>query len=153
VITNERQQEQRHPRRFVMMKTVFKSLFLGGVVILFLSSCATAPTEPLDAGGVRLLKVRIPEFGAIKKNLQYGVNFSFESAGEIEVRRACFFWSGDGPYCFPVKDVWYGSPGTITTVVQTPIPGMYSFEGYVLYVKDGRTVRSNQVSTTVEVTK
>ena len=136
-----------------MMKAVLKYLFLGGVVMLFLSSCATAPTEPLAVGEVKLLKVRFPEFGAIKKNLQYGVNFSFESTGEIEVKRACFYWSGDGPHCFPIKDVYYGSPGTISAVVYTPGSGLYSVDGYVLYVKDGKTIRSNHVSTSVEITK
>jgi len=135
------------------MKTLFHSFILGGGILIFLSSCATVPTEPPAPGEVRLLKVRFTEIGAIKMNLQYEVHLNFESAGEIEVKRACFFWSGNGPHCFPIKDIWYGIPGTIVTIVTTPEKGLHSCETYVLYVRDGRTLRSNMISTPVEITK
>jgi hypothetical protein len=120
---------------------LFIIILISGV-ILFVSSCATALTGPIAPGEVRLLKTDIPHEGTIKRNLRFIVNINFEADGKPEIRIACFNWSGDGPYCFKVADVSYGSPGTIRVEPLTKDYGSYALETFVLYVRDGKTQRT-----------
>ena len=129
--------------------------FLVTLVLLFMvSSCATVSTEqkePLAPGELRLLSVQFPELSRIRQSVRYMVNIKFESDGQVEIRRACFYWDARGPNCFGIMDVSYGER-IIKTDVATPAPGYYVMKCYVLYVKDGKTLRSNMVETTVDVT-
>jgi hypothetical protein len=134
--------------RFVMMKSVFLSLLLGGVVFGAFS-CATVPNGPPAPGEVRLISVDIPHEESIIRNLPFVVNIQFEAAGKPEIRRACFYWSGDGPYCFKVVDVSYGSPGTIRVEPRAKESGAYVLEAYVLYLRDGKTQLSKVISSRV----
>jgi hypothetical protein len=135
-----------------------KSLLAGFLVILGIlltvSSCATVSTEEKEAlapGELRLLSVQFPEFGRIRQSVRYPVNIKFESDGKVEIRRACFYWDARGPNCFGIMDVTYGDR-IIKADVATPSNGYYVMKCYVLYVKDGKTIRSNMVETTVEIT-
>jgi hypothetical protein len=64
---------------------LFIIILISGV-ILFVSSCATAPTGPIAPGEVRLLKTDIPHEGTIKRNLRFIVNINFEADGKPEVQ-------------------------------------------------------------------
>jgi len=122
----------------------------GVVMLLMVSSCATVPTEPPAPGEVRLLRVKFTEVMAIRQALRYVVEITFESDGQVDVSRACFFWDDHGPYCYNIMDISYGK-GTIRAEVGTPAFGHYVLKSYVHYIKDGRPLRSNVVQTSVEI--
>jgi len=129
--------------------------FLTGVIVLLLvSSCATVPTEPLASGELRLLSINVPMKEDIKVNFPFVVNINFEANGKPEIRTACFSFSGDGPYCFKVTDVNYGSPGAIKVQVRaknSKNSGSHSLESYVYYIKDGKVQPTNVVSSQIRV--
>ncbi len=125
------------------------------LLLIVVSSCATSSTEkkePLAPGELRLTGIEFPDIGRVKQSVRYMVNIRFESDGQVEMRRACVYWDERGPACFPVADVHYGER-KIWADVATPALGYYLFKAYVLYVRDGKTIRSNMVETPVEVTK
>ena len=129
------------------MRFILISVLMGGVILL-LSSCATVPTGPLASGEVRLLSIEVPGGGGLMGGISYGVNVVFESEDRPEVKRACFKWSGDGPYCYGVKDVNYGSPGSFTVWLRAVhSPGFYTLECYAQYTQDGVTRLTNVVDT------
>ena len=57
-----------------------------------------------------------------------------------------FYFSGDGPHCFKVMAVNYGSPGTIQAQIRTKNAGSRRLEGYVLYIRDGKIQSTNVIS-------
>ena len=130
--------------------TAFLLTSLMGGVMLLGSSCATAPT-PLAPGEVRLLRIDVPNEVGIKKSLPFTVNIVFEADGKPQIKTACFSFSGDGPYCSKVLDVDYGSPGTISAEPRATMSGMYVLEVYVLYIRDGKTQPSKQISTPITI--
>jgi hypothetical protein len=133
-----------------MMRSIFVSVLMGGVTLLVFC-CATVPSGPLAPGEVKLIKMDVPHEESIKRNLPFLVNINFEADGKPEIRRACFYWSGDGPYCFKVTDVDYGPPGTIRVEPRAKESGSYVLEAYVLYVRDGKTQPSKVISSRVLV--
>ncbi len=140
----------KHYRRFVKIKSVALTALLGGVAVLVFS-CATVQTGPLAPGEVRLIKMEIPNQEGIVRNLPFVVKIEFEADGKPEIRRACFYWSGDGPFCFKVMDVSYGSPGTIRAEPRAKESGSHVLEAYVLYMKDGKTQPTKIISSRVQV--
>jgi hypothetical protein len=128
------------------MRSIWIAVLIGGVIILSISSCATVPTELLASGELRLLSIHA-EKGDIRVNFPFVVNINFEADGKPEIRTACFYFSGDGPYCFKVTDVNYGSPGTIKVRIHTKNPGSRLLEGFVVYIRDGKIQPTNVVST------
>jgi hypothetical protein len=133
------------------MRSIWIAILIGGAVILSISSCATVPTEPLTSGGLRLLNLQVAEKGEIRLNYQFVVNINFEADGKPEIRTACLYFSGDGPYCYKVTDVNYGSPGTIKVQVRAKNSGSYTLESYVYYIKDGKVQPTNVVSSQIRV--
>ena len=115
--------------------------------MLAVSSCATVATKPLAPGELRLLSMVVPEKEKIRVNLPFVVNISFEADGQPEIRTACFYFAGDGPHCFKVTDVNYGSPGAMRLQIHTQNPGSRLLEVYVLYIRDGKIQATNVVST------
>jgi len=132
------------------MRSIFIAILKLGAVIVLASSCATVPTEPLNSGEVRLLRIH-PEKGDIRLNFSFVVNINFEADGEPEIRSACFSFSGDGPYCYKVTDVSYGSPGTIKVQVRSKNSGSHALESYVYYIKDRKVQPSNVVNCNIRV--
>jgi hypothetical protein len=132
------------------MKSIFVFVSMSGVILL-LFSCATVPNEPLAPGEVRLLRMDVPKEGDIRSGYLFTVNYNFEADGRPEMRRACFFWSGDGPYCSRVTKVTYGSPKTIQVDLIANMTGYYFLESYIQYVQDGKTRSTNVVSTHIYI--
>jgi hypothetical protein len=132
------------------MKSIRIALSTGLIVLLLVSSCATVPTDPLASGELRLLSIH-PEKGDIRVNFPFVVNINFEAEGKPEIRTACFSFSGDGPYCFKVTDVNYGSPGTIKVQVKAKSSGSHSLESYVYYLRDGKVQPTNVVNCNIRV--
>ena len=122
---------------------------LMGGGILLITSCATVPTGPLAPGEVKLLRIDIPHEESIKRNMPFTVNIIFVADGKPEIRIACFYWSGDGPKCFKVLDVNYGSPGTINVDPRAMSSGSYVLEAYVLYIRDGKTQPTKRISSPI----
>jgi hypothetical protein len=138
----------RFHRRYRDMKGVLTLILITVAILLAISSCATVSKEPLEPGELRLLSMDVPEKGNLKINIEYRVSVKFKADGNPEIRRACFFWSGDGPYCVRVKDVKYGSDA----YVEVPIygrDGQHRLDCYVEYVRDGKTRRTNTVNSFV----
>jgi hypothetical protein len=125
--------------------------FLMGGMILLISSCATVPAGALAPGEVRLLRIDVPHEVGIKRNMPFAVDIIFEADGKPEIRTACFYWSGDGPNCFKVLDVRYGSPGTINVEPRAKISGSYVLETYVLYIRDGKTQPTKIISSPINI--
>lgn len=138
-------------RRRSTMRSTWIAVFIGGVVILSISSCATVPTEPLASRELRLLSMQVPMKEDIRVNFPFVVNINFEANGKPEIRTACFSFSGDGPYCYKVTDVNYGPPGAIKVQVRAKNSGSYALESYVYYTKDGKVQPTNVVSSQIRV--
>ena len=133
------------------MRSIWITVLIGGIVILLISSCATVSKEPIASGELRLLSIHVSMKEDIKVNFPFVVNVNFEADGKPEIRTACFSFSGDGPYCYKVTDVNYGSPGTIKVQVRSKNSGSHSLESYVYYIKDGNVQPSNVVNCNIRV--
>jgi len=126
------------------MRGILTSILMIAAVLLTISSCATVPTGPLEEGEVRLLSLNVPDNGVLKMGIQYWVNISFKADGKPEIRRVCMFWSGEGPYCSPVKNVHYGSDAYFEVPLYAQ-PDQKRLECYAEYVRDGKIRRTNTV--------
>ena len=133
------------------MRSSLISILTYGIIFLSVFSCATVPTEPLASGELRLLSMHVPMREEIRLNFPFGVNINFEADGTPEIRTACFYFSGDGPYCVKVADVNYGSPGTIRVQVRAKTTGTHALESYVFYIQDGKTKRTNSVNCQIRI--
>jgi len=121
------------------------------IVLLLVCSCATVPTEPLASGELRLLGLQAPQREDIRLNFPFVVNINFEADGKPDIRTACFYFSGDGPYCLKVTDVNYGSPGTIKVQVRAKNSGSHALESYIYYIRDGKVQPTNVVNCNIRV--
>ncbi len=128
------------------------SILMIGAILLGISSCATAPAKPLSTGELRLLSISIPEKEKIKVHVPFVVSLQFEADGDPEIKQACFYFSGEGPRCFKVTDVNYGSTGRIRVQIHTNNAGTRLLECYVLYIRDGKIQPTNRVSTYFRMT-
>lgn len=126
------------------MKRVMTPILTSVAILLVISSCATTPKGPLEPGEMRLLSLDIPENGNLKTGIAYRISINFKADGRPEIRRACFTWSGDGPYCVYVKDVKYGSDAYIELPLYARLDSN-RLECYVEYVRDGKIRRTNTV--------
>ena len=127
-----------------------RQVLLGGVVLLIASSCATVPREPLTSGEVRLLSMDVLGSG-IKGNSSFAVNIFFEAAGKPEIKRACFYGSGEGPYCFDVTYATFGAKRALQVQLPGIKPGLYRAECYAEYIRDGETRKTNVIATQILV--
>jgi len=125
------------------MKGLLNSILMSAAILLAISSCTT-----VGKGELRLLNIGVPENGRLRTNEQFWVRINFEADGNPEIRKACFYWSGDGPYCVNVKDVKYGSLAYFDVPLSAR-PGSNSLQCYVEYVRDGNIQRSNAVASFV----
>jgi hypothetical protein len=129
------------------MKSILGAILMGGAVLLLISSCATVPKGPLGEGELRLLSMEVPENGNFRTGIQYWVTINFEADGIPEIKRVCFYWSGDGPYCanVNVKGVTHTlSHANFQVPLAAPL-GSNRVECYVEYIRDGKRLRTNTV--------
>ena len=129
------------------MRSILLTILSGGIVLIGASSCATVPKEPLSTGELRLLSVSVPEKEKIKAHSPFVVNIEFEAEGNPEIKEACFYFSGDGPQCFNVRDESYGLERNIRLQIYSKNPGSRLLECYVVYIQDGKVQRTNVVKT------
>ena len=126
------------------MKRILAPILMSVAILLASSSCTLKSKE------LRLLDMQIREPARLLTNVQFWIRVNFEADGNPEIRRACFFWYGDGPYCVNVKDVKYGS----FAYFDVPLVARYGssvLQCYVEYLRDERIERSNAVAYRVDV--
>ena len=130
-----------------IIKIPFVALAAAGL----LAACAveektgaadTAPT-------ITLSKLVVDE--NLDAGVRYEVTLPYEVSGEgsISVRKACFRWSGEGPYCFDARHD-KGSK-TVKVRLRTRNPNIYRLAGYVEYTSNGSAKKSNVVAQMINV--
>ena len=127
------------------MKRISTLILMSVVILLAISSCTM-----VGKGELRLLNMEVRDSERLRTNVQFWVRINFEADGNPEIRRACFYWSGDGPYCVNVKDVEYGS----IAYFEVPLYARYGssiLQCYVEYLRDEKVHRSNAVASSVNV--
>jgi len=120
---------------------------IAGAVLSIISSCATVSKEPLASGEVRLLSISVPGAG-IEAETSFAVDIFFEAVGNLQIKRACFSESREGPYCFDVSDasyVTFGAKRAFRVYLPGLSPGPHRVECYAEYIRDGETRKTNVV--------
>jgi hypothetical protein len=128
------------------MKRILALIVISVAILWSSSSCA------LKKGELRLLDMEILDSRRISANRQFWVRVNFEADGNPEIRRACFYWTGDGPYCVNVdpKNLEYGS----FAYFDVPLDSRYGsalLQCYVEYLRNEKIERSNAVASPVNV--
>ena len=130
------------------MKRIFGLILMSIVLPLAISSCTM-----VKKGELRLLNnMEILDSGRLRTNVQFWVRVYFEAGGQPEIRRACFYWTGDGPHCVPVpvKNILYGSVAYFEVPLSARF-GTNTLQCYVEYLRDEKIERSNTVASSIEV--
>ena len=130
------------------MKRIFGLILMSIVLPLAISSCTM-----VKKGELRLLNnMEILDPERLRTNVQFWIRVYFEADGQPEIRRACFYWTGDGPHCVPVpvKDIVYGSVAYFEVPLIARF-GTSDLQCYVEYLRDEKIERSNTVATSIEV--
>ena len=84
--------------------------------------------------------------GEVKSIVNNVTIFEKRGKGAVEMLRNEARQAGDGPHCFKVTDVSYGSPGTIKIEIRTKNVGSIHLGCYVGYIRDGKIQPSNMIS-------
>ena len=129
-----------------MRHILLMAVLTGGVIFSLVFSCVTVPTERSTAGELRLLRLDVPGSQTIRNGNEYQVNIAFNADSKPEIRRICFYYSGDGPYGI-LK--WTVSTGTIILWPRADRTDQYQLECYVEYIREGEIKRTNSVGTSV----
>ena len=130
------------------MRFVF-TILVSGIVLVLISSCATAPTAPLKTGELRLQSLQVE--GNLVINFAAKARVSFQADGKPEIRRVCFTWSGDERFCVKVSKVEYGSPGELMFWITPRRQGNFVLECYAEYTREGKTYPSNKLAVQASV--
>jgi hypothetical protein len=126
------------------------AILLSGILLLGASSCAIMPKESLDPGKVRLLSIDVQGAG-IKANTSFPVNIFFEAAGNPEIKRACFYETGQEPSCFDVSYVTLGTKRAFQVYLSGLNIGSHMVECYAEYIQDGETRKTNVIATQIMI--
>lgn len=127
------------------MKGILAPILMGVAILLAISSCTM-----VKKGELRLLDMEVRDSERLRTNVQFWVRVNFEADGRPEIRRACFFWTGDGPHCVNVKNVVNGS----VAYFEVPLYAHYGssiLQCYAEYLRDEKIHRSNAVSFSLNV--
>ena len=129
------------------MKRILALILVSVALLLAISSCTM-----VRKGELRLLNMEIYDSARLRTNVQFWVRVNFEADGQPEIRRACFYWTGDGPHCVPVpvKNVLYGSVAYLEVPLSARF-GSNSLQCYVEYLRDEKIERSNAVASSINV--
>jgi hypothetical protein len=129
------------------MKRILAFILISITFLLAIFSCTL-----VGKGELRLLDMEIYDRERLRTNVQFWVRVNFEADGQPEIRRACFYWTGDGPHCVPVpvKGIVYGSVAYFEVPLSARF-GTNSLQCYVEYLRDERIERSNAVVSGIEV--
>jgi hypothetical protein len=133
------------------MKSLFLAVLMGGIILSVVSSCSTVPTRPLAPGEVRLLGIDFRGGRSINAYESFVANISFEAEGKSEIKRACFYLSGEGPNCFDAMYITFEPRRTFQVQLPGMAPGSYTVTCYVEYIQNGETRKTNVVTTQILV--
>lgn len=89
----------------------------------------------------------------VEKNLKtgsYPVTLAFDMTGTPTIRRVCFRWSGEGPFCWASFKI-NKQKGHIETRATTRNAGRYVLSGFVEYMTGGSVTLSNEVTANIRV--
>lgn len=128
-------------------RSLLMIVLMGGAILLGACSSAPVSKQPLSEGELRLLSASLPVVGVVKVGLPFEIKVTFIADGQPRIRRACFFWSGDGPDCHPVdpKSVTFGSPGEFRVRLYPSFVGATRAECFVEYYQGTKILRTNVV--------
>lgn len=101
--------------------------------------------SPAFAGDLSVKSLQVAS--TLKAGKPYNVTLPYSKSGSVKILRGCFFWSGEGPYCFPVSV----RTKSVRLKLRTGNPNKYTLSGYVEYLSDGNTKKSNRVSAKIDV--
>jgi len=132
------------------MGSLLVTILSCGIILSVALSCVTVPKESLPSGEVRLLSIDIPG-GGIKGNSSFMVNIFFDAAGKPEIKRACFYGLGEGPYCFDVAHATFGTKRFLQVQLPGIRTGSYRVECYAEYIRDGEARKTNVIATQILV--
>jgi len=98
---------------------------------------------------VTLESFQVPD--TLKAGKPYAVTLGYRIDGTEAVRitKACFTWSGEGPYCFSPTDS--RAAATVTVRLKTGNAGTYLLAGFVRYSVGLGDYESNTLSSTIVV--
>ena len=135
----------------MIIKSIFWTVLMAGVVLSVVFSCATVPKEPLVPGEMRLLSINVVGAG-VKANSSFAVNVFFDATGSPKIKRACFYEQGEEPSCYDALDISYLTLGT-KRAFQVYLSGLrtgsHRVECYVEYIREGETRKTNVVFTQI----
>ncbi len=130
------------------MKSILMTVLTFGFVLL-LVSCATTSKTPLSPGEVKLLSMD-PLGAGVEANISFAMNVFFDSSGNPNIKRVCFYETGEEPLCFGAPDISYLTLGN-KSAFQVWFPalraGFHWVECYVVYIRNGEAVKSNVIFT------
>jgi hypothetical protein len=108
---------------------------------------APAPTPIAEKPRhLELTGLRIPPTPTVGAGVPAAL--SYAGGHEPTVKRVCFLWSGDGPYCWDYFSVEKDG-NKITTSLTMKEARSYELEAYVEYETAGKLYKSNTVSASV----
>ncbi|MEM1198780.1 MAG: hypothetical protein AAGI06_05660, partial [Pseudomonadota bacterium] len=82
-----------------------------------------------EADELKLQSLQVPS--KLKAGKPYRVKIKYKTTAEVDFSKACFLWSGEGPFCF---SGFSNEKGLISLKLRTNNPGRYKLEGYIQYV-------------------
>lgn len=132
------------------MKQILITILIN-YILFSIPSCATLPDEPLSKGELRLIRIETPEGESLHANLPFMVKITFQSEGTPNIQKACFYWSGDGPYCYRVSNINYEPQGNFTVWLRIDKGGIYNLECYVQYLYGSELRASNIIDTQISL--
>ncbi len=132
------------------MKQILIMLLIN-YILFSIFSCATLPDEPLTKGELRLIRIEIPEGESPRANLPFMVKVTFQSEETPNIQKACFYWSGDGPYCYRVSNINHEPGGSFTVWLRGDRGGIYNLECYVQYIYGNELRSSNLIDTQISL--
>jgi hypothetical protein len=133
----------------MIMKSLL-AVLMGGVITLLVFSCATVPKEPLASGELRLLSMDVVGSG-VEANSSFAVNVFFEAAGHPEIKRACFYESGEEPSCFDVSLATLGTKRFFQVYLPGISVGLHRVECYAEYIRDEEIRKTNVIATPISI--
>jgi len=128
-------------------------VLMSGAILLGACSSATVSKEPLVEGELRLLSAGVAFGGVVTTGVSYEVKITFKADSQPTIRRACFSWEGQGPYCYHVNPryVYFGSPGTFSVMFTPTFFGSQRVECYAEYYQGTKLLRTNVIYFNVDV--
>lgn len=116
---------------------------------LVLMSAATFcfPVSTAQAQSLTVTKLEVNR--QLKAGVPYTARLHFTGTANVRFGKACFLWSGEGPYCFDASVNKKSS--FVSARLRTRNPNNYKLEGYFEYTKDGKKFQTNRASSNISV--